>query len=123
MTPEKRAELTAQLAQHGLSVLLTRDYDAILLHLARLAQFERLVMANGHLFNPADIEAIRRSCDSGYPSAAGIRLLDILDIPVILAAMNRELRRRMDEQTRIDPDRLSAATAAFIGILCAEVKP
>lgn len=44
MTPEKRTELQRTLKGHGLTVLLTRDYDAILQQLARLAQFERLMI-------------------------------------------------------------------------------
>ena len=44
MKPETRQKLDEKLNQHGLSVLLTRDYDSILMQLARLAQFERLML-------------------------------------------------------------------------------
>jgi len=44
MTPEKYAELTKHLAGQGLTVLPTRDFDSILLQLARLAEFKRLML-------------------------------------------------------------------------------
>jgi hypothetical protein len=44
MTPEKFTEMERKLDRHGLTVLLTRDYVAMLIQLARLAQFERLMI-------------------------------------------------------------------------------
>lgn len=120
MTPEARAELEQNLASHGLTVLLTRDYDAMLLHLARLAQFERLlIMAaeNDPLCRYAfDLVEARRLPDSGPCSYR----LEILDIPEILSTLNRVLNSLIDRQARINAERLPSAAAAFVGILCAE---
>ncbi|HIJ95802.1 MAG TPA: hypothetical protein HPP94_08725 [Desulfuromonadales bacterium] len=45
MTLQKRDELQRTLNDHGLTVLFTRDYDDIKRQLARLAQFERLMIS------------------------------------------------------------------------------
>lgn len=120
MTPETRAELEQTLAENGLTVLLTRDYNTTLLHLARLAQFERLlIMAadNDPLCRYAlDLVEARRLPDSGPCSDR----LEILDIPEILTAINRVLNSLIDRQARINAERFPAAIAAFAGILCAE---
>lgn len=41
MTPEKREQLKKQLAAHGLTVILTKDFDSICLQLAGLVRFKR----------------------------------------------------------------------------------
>ncbi len=120
MTPEKREELTKQLAEHGLSVLLTRDFDAILLQLARLAQFERLMVINEHLFNAVGIAAIRASC--GVDSDNDLRPMEVIDIPLIGIEVNRATQIMLDKQAHIDLHRLPAAVLAFVGILSAEVR-
>lgn len=120
MTPEKRAELTAQLADHGLSVLLTRDLDGILLELARLAQFERLVMTNDHIFNAGDIAAIRASC--ALDPSDRCRPMEVIDVPVILDQVNKALHVELDKQTSINPLRVNAAVIAFTGIIRVEAR-
>jgi hypothetical protein len=52
MTPEKRNELIRSLNDTGMTVLLTRDYASMLLQLARLSQFERLMVTTA-AGNPA----------------------------------------------------------------------
>jgi uncharacterized protein (DUF302 family) len=44
MSPETRTKLKNTLADHGLTVLKTVDHNAMLQELARLAQFERLIL-------------------------------------------------------------------------------
>lgn len=120
MTPQTRAELEQKLAEHGLTVLLTRDYNTILLHLARLAQFERLLLTAAktdplcqHALDL--IQAHWLPYNDDCPDTLGI-----LDIPEILMAINRVLNSLSDRQARINTDRLPAAIAAFAGILCAQ---
>lgn len=120
MTPETRAKLEQKLAEHGLTVLLTRDYDSILIQLARLALFERLVITNDHLFAAADVEALRHA-SRDIETADDTRLLTTLDIPTIGIEVHRALHNKLDSRVCIDPVRLNAAVAAFVGILCAEV--
>lgn len=122
MTPQKRAELTTQLATHGLSVLLTRDYDAILLQLAQLAQFERLMLQIADC-NPAAAGMVGeiRSEQKRFTDCAGCsRPLDVLDIPAILNLANRALHEALDARRDVNPALITAATAAFICILCSE---
>lgn len=126
MTPEKRAELTAQLADYGLSVLLTKDFDSILIQLARLAQFERLVV-NAAENNPrlADtVKMVRLIQDSGSltDDAGQRRPLAILDIPAIMIELHRALHDQLDKQVCINHLRVHAAVAAFVGILRAETR-
>lgn len=120
MTPEKREELTQQLADQGLSVLLTRDFDSILIQLARLAQFERLMITNDHLFDTAAVKSISRSCDVAADDDC--RPMEILDIPTIEIELHRALHAQLDKQICINPFRVHAAVTAFIGILCAEAR-
>lgn len=120
MTPQTRAELEQKLAEHGLTVLLTRDYNTILLHLARLAQFERLLLTAAKTDPLCQyaldlIQARWLPYNDDCPDALGI-----LDIPEILMAINRVLNSLSDRQARINTDRLPAAIAAFAGILCAQ---
>lgn len=44
MSPETRTKLKNTLADHGLTVLQSKDHTAMLQELARLAQFERLML-------------------------------------------------------------------------------
>jgi hypothetical protein len=123
MTPEKRDKLTQQLAEQGLTVLMTRDYDAILLQLARLAQFERLLDGKAESdkrlaeiirfirlmqmpvesFRPGDIEKARP--------------LETLDVPTILTGVHKALHVQLDNCATVYHNSIHAATAAFIGIL------
>ena len=126
MTPEKRRELTKQLADQGLSVLLTRDFDSILMQLARLAQFERMMVEMGEAdksHRVKDCIAVTRARQEAPPNMPGyeeMRPLEILDIPTINIELHRALHDRLDKQVCINPLRLHAAVAAFVGILCAE---
>ena len=119
MTPDARKKLEQKLSGHGLSVLLTRDFDAILLQLARLAQFERL-MLTAAAGNPAvefAVDHVQREqsafidCDRDFtvPLAVG-------NIPRILQAVNIELQQRLDSASHFYPDRLNAAIVAFTAI-------
>lgn len=125
MTPEKRRELTTQLGDQGLYVIPTRDFDAILMQLARLAQFERMMLtvAAG---NPAVEFAVEHvQCEQQAPphmisDAAALRPLTTLDIPTVLNDVNRALHDQLDKQAHIDPLRAQAAALAFVGILRAE---
>lgn len=122
MTPQKRAELATQLASHGLSVLLTRDYDAILLQLAQLAQFERLMLQIADC-NPAAAGIVGeiRSEQKRFTDFPGSsRPLEVLDIPDILNWVNRTLHEALDAKRSVKPALITAATAAFITILCQE---
>ncbi|MFZ2949533.1 MAG: hypothetical protein WA003_08610 [Desulfuromonadaceae bacterium] len=118
MTPETRKKLEQKLNEHGLSVLLTRDYDSILLQLASLAQFKRLMLTNAPPFCAADISAICRSSD--IETDRDMRPMEILDIPVIGMELNRALQDQLDKRACISLHRVNAAVLAFVGILCAE---
>ncbi|MDD5107591.1 MAG: hypothetical protein PHC49_18505 [Desulfuromonadaceae bacterium] len=120
MTPEKRIELTKQLAGQGLYVLPTRDFDAILLQLARLAQFERLMMLEAECSAWVDIAAQRVKAEQALPDDDAIRPLEVLDIPSIQIETFRALYDRLEKNICINPNRVHAAVAAFVGILCAE---
>lgn len=121
MTPEKQAELTRQFADHGLTVLLSKDFDSILIQLARLAQFERLMrqQAEENPWVMGGVAAVQAEQERFTPGVSRFRpALELIDIPAILAAVNRELQAQYDASARFDQNDLSAATAAFIGILC-----
>jgi hypothetical protein len=120
MTPEKRAELTKHLAGHGMSVLMTKDFDSILMQLARLAQFERLMETKSESDKRLSetIKMVRLIQGPVSPLPADQpRLLEILDIPTILTDVHKALHRELDHTARIDHNSINAATAAFIGIL------
>ncbi|BCS54533.1 hypothetical protein [Geobacter sp. SVR] len=122
--PPAQRKIAAELAPHGLTVLLTRDYNSILLQLARLAQFERLVVnlaeadQSGRV---ADCIKCVRVLQTAPHVAPGedVRPMEVLDIPHIVTDVHRELHARLDRKTHISPERLHAATAAFVGILSA----
>jgi hypothetical protein len=120
MTPEKREKLTSDLAPHGLSVLLTRDFDGILLQLARLAQFERLMMltAAGNPSVECAVEHVHCQQISPVPSPREFsEPLETIHIPQLLQAVNVELQRAMDNGGNLMPDRVAAAVLAFSAIL------
>lgn len=125
MTPEKRRELTKQLGDQGLYVIPTRDFDAILMQLARLAQFERL-MLSAAAGNPVVEFAVDHVRDEQQApphmisDAAALRPLTSLDIPTVLNEVNRALHEQMDKQAHIDPQRAQVAALAFVSILRAE---
>lgn len=120
MTPEKREELTHHLAGHGLSVLLTKDFDSILLQLARLAQFERLMEnkseSDKRLSETIKMVRLIQDSVSDLP-ADQPRPLEIVDVPTILTDVHKALHRELDHTACIDHSSINAATAAFIGIL------
>jgi hypothetical protein len=118
MTPEKREELTNQLSAQGLTVLLTRDFDGILMQLARLAQFERLVLINDHLRTLPHIETILGVCNGGLVGAAALRPLEIADIPIVLTAAHKHLHDQLGRPAQLDPHTVDAAVTAFVAILC-----
>lgn len=127
MTPEKREELTNQLADQGLSVLLTHDFDSILIELARLAQFERLMMTaleNDPLelldVVMAEVRAQQEEPPHVMLNPADLRPMETIDIPWILMEVNRPLQAMLNKQTSIDIKRVHAAVAAFVGILRTE---
>ena len=127
MIPETRAKLEQKLNELGLSVLRTCDYDAILMQLARLAQFERMMVEMGEAdksHRVKDCIAVTRARQEAPPNMPGyeeMRPLEILDIPTINIELHRALHDRLEKQVCINPLRVHAAVAAFVGILCAEV--
>lgn len=118
MTPEKRAELTTQLAANGLTVLLTKDFDAIMLQLAHLAQFERLLLKAAAGNPPVEFVVEHVQSVQHYPVES--RPMEILDIPWVLMAIHRALYEKLDKGAQLRPERLYAASAAFTGIICAD---
>lgn len=121
MTPAQRAQLEDTLQQHGLTVVLTRDYDSILLQLARLAQFERLVILEAECSSWVNtaLERIRQEQQRFTPDERPeCRPMEILDIPEILGEVNRLLHRQLHRGAALRTEHLPAACAAFTGILC-----
>lgn len=117
MTPQTRAELEQKLAAHGLTVLLTRDFDAIMLQLDRLAQFERLMQEVAEGNPPVEFAMGYVRAMQHYPVES--RPMEILDIPEIMIGLLRELHEQINRGTRIRCERITAATTAFIGIITA----
>lgn len=62
MTPEQRQHLIKKMDENGMTVLLTRDYFGMLLQLARLSQFERLMIktAAGNPHVEIAVDHVRR---------------------------------------------------------------
>ena len=128
MTPEHRAKLELRMAEYnqglnpgGLSVLMTRDYDEILLQLAQLAQFQRLLLtaAAGNPAMEFAVEHVQREQAAMTDSCAGFAVpLEILNIPTVLQAVNVELQKQLDATGTIHLQRLPAAVTAFSAILC-----
>lgn len=116
MTPEKREQLTDHLAEHGLSVLLTKDFDAILMQLARLAQFERL-MLTAAAGNPA-VEFAVEHVRYEQGDDDNTRPLEISDLPKVLTAAHKHLHDQLGKPARLDTHTVNAAVSAFVGILC-----
>lgn len=115
MTPDQQ-KIATELVPHGLSVLLTRDFDAILLQLARLAQFERL-MLTAAAGNPAvefAIEHVR--AQQGDDDIT--RPLEISDLPKVLTAAHKHLHDQLGKPARLDTHSVNAAVTVFVGILC-----
>lgn len=123
MTPEHRVELQNHLAEHGLSVLMTRDYDAILIQLARLAQFERLIEQKAETDKRLSetikmIRLIQRPFNAGRPAdLSQVRPMEIIDVPDIVTVVHRALHDNLGKNALIDHTHIHAATAAFVGIL------
>lgn len=120
MTPEKREELTKHLAGQGLFVLQTRDFDSILMQLARLAQFERLMISYSEGEKTGlvrDLIKVAHVVTDHADNPSDCRPLECVDIPSILADVNRELQAQMDRGAYIDHSTIHAATVAFSGIL------
>ena len=123
MTPQKRQELTKQLETYGLSVLLTRDFDSILIQLAKLAQFERIMVQIAEC-NPAAAGMLaeirceqRRFAEPNGPP----RQMTVLDIPAVLREANSALHAALDRELQFRPELLPLATALFTRTLCQEV--
>lgn len=123
MTPEKHTELNEQ----GYSVIKTSDLDAILLQLARLAQFERLMIEMGNLDEShrvrdcIEITRVRQEAPPYVkPDTNDMRPLAILDIPMIGIELHQALHEQLDKHVCINPVRVQAAISAFVGILRAE---
>ena len=129
MKPETRAKLEQKLNEHGLTVIMTKDFDSILLQLARLAQFERLMVEMGNLDTShrvkdcIEITRVRQEAPPYMkPNSNNMLPLSITDIPQINIEVHRALHARLDKQVCINPLRLHAAVSAFVGILCAEAR-
>ncbi len=123
MTPQKRTELTQKMAEYGLSVMLTRDYDSLLTQLASLAQFERVMLSIAEC-NPAAAGMVSeiRSEQRRFTEPTGpARQMTVLDIPGILRDANQALHTALDRELQFRPELLPVATALFSSILCREV--
>lgn len=120
MTPEKRTEITAQLADHGLTVLLTTDYKSILIQLARLAQFERLMMIEAECSPWVEVALQRVKAEQVVVIDNHVRPIGILDIPTVQMQVHRAMHECLKKNVNINPQRVDAAVLAFIGILCVE---
>lgn len=122
MTPEKRVELTTLMAANGLSLLLARDFDALLLQLAHLAQFERLLLqaADGNPHLECAIAYVKKQQTLFDEPAADQRALELLDIPTILCRVSGALHEALATGNRINIDLTPTATAVFVKILCPE---
>lgn len=126
MTLDERIELTRTLAGQGLTVIPTRDYDGILLQLARLAQFERLVMNAVDidplgLFEQVIAEIHTEMNEADNPRYNTMRPMDVVDIPMVQMETFRALYARINTDICLDPTRVDAAVSAFAGILFARV--
>jgi len=124
MTTESRPIEIRESGTH--SVIRTADLDNILMQLARLAQFERL-MINALKNDPLELLDVimaevhaEQNAAADIPGCDAMRPLKIIDIPKIEIALHRELHERLDKQVCIHPQRMNAAVVAFVGILCAE---
>lgn len=89
MSPETRTKLKNTLADHGLTVLQTKDHTAMLQELARLAQFERLMLTTA-AGNPPVETAVEHVILSQLQSAgtpvpdAFTGAMEIDDIPRVM---------------------------------------
>jgi hypothetical protein len=116
MSPETCAKLEQKLNEHGLTVMLTRDHTAIMLQLARLAQFERQLVTMAQVDRP--LAAYVKKARELDTLDSETRVMETLDIPEILTAINRGLHGQITRRASIDPARIPAAVTAFIGIIC-----
>jgi len=114
MSPETRAVLQSKLAENGLTVLKTDDYNSTLLQLSRLARFERLMLntAAGNPVVETAVEHVRSRMD-GAVGAIGrsplqrpdpARRMEIDDIPMVLRSAHSGLHNYLSgDATLIDP--------------------
>lgn len=93
MTPETRSKLEKTLSDHGLTVVLTRDHNAMLLQLASLAEFKRL-MLTAAAGNPA-VEYTVSHVIKNQLQTKITQPLSMEQIPAILAMVNRALYANM----------------------------
>ncbi|BCS55170.1 hypothetical protein [Geobacter sp. SVR] len=117
MTPETREKLDRKLREHGLTVLLSRDYDQILHQLARLSEFKCLIECCETAPVLAAVKCVDRiqAQRDGHGDAPAA--LAVLDIPAIQSALNRALYGLHAKGRRVNLERLPAAITAFLGIL------
>lgn len=124
MTPVKLNELAAKLATHGMTVTMTRDHHATMLNLARLAQFERLMVDFGRSDKTGRVaDAVETIRLMQRYHAIDCRPLEILDVPVAITEVHRAMHARLDRGDVIHNERLHAAVSAFTAILCAPNQP
>lgn len=105
------------------------DLDGILLQLARLAQFERIMIEMGDLDKShrvkdcIELTRVRQEAPPYVkPDTNDMRPMETIDIPYVLMEVNRVLQASLDKRAVIDIHRVQAAALAFIGILCAETR-
>lgn len=101
--------------------MLTKDYNTILMQLARLAQFERLMHLAANDLAGADLTLEQIRAEQRRFAMEGtdiLRPMETLDVPTILAEVNKALHEQMDNQARLDFDSIHAATSTFTAILC-----
>jgi hypothetical protein len=111
------------LSDDEMSVLRTCDFAALLIQLAHLAQFKRLVVDAAGLYPMLDgvLEYIRGQQQPAPPEGSA-RPLEILDIPSIMHQVHGGLCTILDCGGNINPDRLPIAVDAFVAVLGAEVQ-
>lgn len=93
MTPATREKLEQTLIDHGLTVLQTRDHNAILQQLASLAEFKRLVLtaaAGNPIVEYAVSHVIKKQLQTKITQPQSME-----QIPEILAMVNRALQSGM----------------------------
>ncbi|MFZ2949005.1 MAG: hypothetical protein WA003_05930 [Desulfuromonadaceae bacterium] len=108
------------------TTLLTSDFDAILLQLARLAQFERMMLTaleNDPLelldVVMAEVRA-EQAAPPYIPGYADLRPLETIDIPTIGLQVHQALHGCLDKQVCLNPLRVHAAVSTLIAILQAK---
>jgi hypothetical protein len=108
------------------TTLLTSDFDAILIQLARLAQFERMLVEladvdTSHRVKDCIAVTRARQIEPPYiPGYADRRPLETIDIPAIGLQLHQALHGCLDQQVCLNPLRVHAAVSTLLAILQAE---